>query len=87
MRQHHEKMDGSGYPLGLVREDILPEARVLCVADVVEAMASHRPYRPALGVEAALDEVTRHRGELFDEDAVDACLRLFASGSFSLEET
>ena len=87
VRQHHEKMDGSGYPLGLVREDILPEARVLCVADVVEAMASHRPYRPALGVEAALDEVTRHRGELFDEDAVDACLRLFASGSFTLEET
>ena len=86
VRQHHEKMDGSGYPLGLRRDDILPEARVLCVADVVEAMASNRPYRAALGVEAALDEVTRHRGEQFDEDAVDACLRVFADGTFSLEE-
>ena len=87
VRQHHEKMDGSGYPLGLHKDDILLEARVLCVADVVEAMASNRPYRAALGVEAALDEVTQHRGELFYEDAVDACLRIFASGSFSLEET
>ena len=87
VRQHHEKLNGSGYPLGLLRDDILPEARVLCVADVVEAMASHRPYRPALGVAAALEEVTLHRGDLFDEDAVDACLRIFADGSFSLEET
>ena len=59
---------------------------MLCVADVVEAMASNRPYRPALGVEVALGEVTRHRGTLFDEDAVDACLRIFADGSFSLDE-
>jgi HD-GYP domain-containing protein (c-di-GMP phosphodiesterase class II) len=86
VRQHHEKMDGSGYPLGLHGDDVLLEARVLCVADVVEAMASNRPYRPALGVEAALDEVARHRGALFDEDAVDACLRIFADGSFSLED-
>jgi hypothetical protein len=86
VRQHHEKLDGSGYPLGLRGDDILLEARVLCVADVVEAMASNRPYRPALGVAAALDEVARHRGELFDGDAVDACLRVFAAGSFSLEE-
>jgi PAS domain-containing protein len=86
VRQHHEKMDGSGYPLGLHGDDVLLEARVLCVADVVEAMASNRPYRPALGVEAALDEVARHRGALFDADAVDACLRIFADGSFRLED-
>ena len=86
VRQHHEKLDGSGYPLGLHKDDIRLEARVLCVADVVEAMASNRPYRPALGVDVALEEVTRHRGKLFDEDAVDACLRIFADGSFSLEE-
>ena len=86
MRQHHERLDGSGYPLGLHKDDIRLEARVLCVADVVEAMASNRPYRPALGVDVALEEVTRHRGKLFDEDAVDACLRIFADGSFSLEE-
>ena len=86
VRQHHEKMNGSGYPFGLHGDDVLLEARVLCVADVVEAMASNRPYRPALGVEAALDEVARHRGGLFDEDAVDACLRIFADGSFSLED-
>ena len=85
VRQHHEKLDGSGYSLGLHKDDILLEARVLCVADVVEAMASNRPYRPALGVDVALDEVALHRGELFDEDAVDACLRIFANGSFSLD--
>ena len=85
VHQHHEKLDGSGYPLGLHKDDILLEARVLCVADVVEAMASNRPYRPALGVDVALDEVALHRGELFDEDAVDACLRIFANGSFSLD--
>jgi HD-GYP domain-containing protein (c-di-GMP phosphodiesterase class II) len=85
VRQHHEKLNGSGYPLGLRKDDILLEARVLCVADVVEAMASSRPYRPALGVEAALEEVTRHRGELFDEDAVDAYLRIFADERLSLE--
>jgi HD-GYP domain-containing protein (c-di-GMP phosphodiesterase class II) len=86
VRQHHEKLDGSGYPQGLRKDDIFQEARVLCVADVVEAMASDRPYRAALGVDAALEEVTRHRGELFDEDVVDACMRIFADGRFSLEE-
>ena len=80
MRQHHEKLDGSGYPLGLSGNDILPEARILCIADVVEAMASDRPYRPALGVDAALDEVKLHRGRLFDPAAVDACVRVFAQG-------
>ena len=86
VRQHHEKLDGSGYPLGVCGDDILLEARILCIADVVEAMASDRPYRPALGVGAALEEVTLHRGRLFDSDAVDACLRVFARGDFQLSE-
>jgi putative nucleotidyltransferase with HDIG domain len=86
VRQHHEKLDGSGYPLGLKGDDILVEARILCIADVVEAMASDRPYRPALGVAAALEEVTLHRGRLFDSEAVDACLRVFARGDFQLSE-
>ncbi|MCL5959492.1 MAG: HD domain-containing protein, partial [Chloroflexi bacterium] len=75
--QHHERMDGSGYPLGLRGEDILLEARILAVADVVEAMASHRPYRPALGIHMALDEITQNRGTLYDPQVVDACLCLF----------
>jgi putative nucleotidyltransferase with HDIG domain len=74
--QHHEKIDGSGYPQGLKGEDILLEARILCVADTVEAMASHRPYRPSLGVEAAKNEITTHKGILFDSDVVDACLKV-----------
>jgi PAS domain S-box-containing protein len=75
--QHHERMDGSGYPSGISGEDIVPEARVLAVADVVEAMASHRPYRPAYGLEKALDEISQNRGTLYDPQAVDACLKLF----------
>jgi PAS domain-containing protein len=86
VRQHHEKLDGSGYPLGLSGDDILLEARILCIADVVEAMASNRPYRPALGVGAALEEVMLHRGRLFDLDGVDACVRVFACGDFQLSE-
>jgi putative nucleotidyltransferase with HDIG domain len=82
VRQHHEKLDGSGYPLGLSADDILLEARILCVADVVEAMASDRPYRPALGVEAALEEVRNNRRRLFAAQAVDACVRVFAHGDF-----
>ncbi|OPZ35651.1 MAG: Cyclic di-GMP phosphodiesterase response regulator RpfG [Synergistetes bacterium ADurb.BinA166] len=76
-RQHHERLDGSGYPRGLKGEDILPEARVLAVADVVEAMVSHRPYRPSLGVSAALDEIKDKRGVLYDPEVVDACIALF----------
>jgi len=76
-RQHHERLDGSGYPLGLRGEEILPEARILAVADVVEAMTSHRPYRPSLGLSAALDEIGSKRGALYDANAVDACLALF----------
>ena len=75
--QHHERMDGSGYPGGLRGDEILHEARILAVADVVEAMASYRPYRPALGVEAALEEIEQRRGVLYDPDVADACLRLF----------
>lgn len=84
--QHHEKMDGSGYPQGLVGEDILLEARILCVADVVEAMASHRPYRPAVGLEKALEEISENAGSLYDPEAVKACLTLFREQGFSFGE-
>jgi len=76
--QHHERMDGSGYPLGLSGDDILPEARILTVADVVEAMYSHRPYRPGLGMDKALAEIKKNRGRFYDPDAVDACLKTMA---------
>ncbi len=76
--QHHERMDGSGYPEGRKGDEILFAARILMVADVVEAMASHRPYRAALGLELALKEIQRGRGELYDEAVVDACLKVFA---------
>ena len=75
--QHHERLDGSGYPEGLSGDDIVLEARILGVADVVEAMSSHRPYRPALGLDSALAEIKQGRGTLYDPDIVDACLRLF----------
>ncbi|MDD5095868.1 MAG: HD domain-containing protein, partial [Dehalococcoidia bacterium] len=78
--QHHEMMDGSGYPGGLSGENIILEARVLAVSDVVEAMASHRPYRPALGMERALKQISEKRGVLYDSRVVDACLRVFAAG-------
>jgi putative methionine-R-sulfoxide reductase with GAF domain len=76
VRQHHEHMDGSGYPLGLKGEEILPEARVLAVADMIEAMSSHRPYRPARGMEAALAEVKATAGKFFDTEVVDAAFRV-----------
>ncbi|MGI5879070.1 MAG: HD domain-containing phosphohydrolase [Syntrophomonadaceae bacterium] len=78
--QHHEKMDGSGYPFGLTREDILLESRIITVADVVEAISSHRPYRPALGIEAALEEISDHAGTLYDRKVVEICLSLFVNG-------
>lgn len=83
--QHHERMDGSGYPLGLKNGMILPESRIVSVADVVEAMASHRPYRPALGVDAALKEIEKNKGILYDAEIVDACLRLFKEKGYKLE--
>jgi putative two-component system response regulator len=75
--QHHERIDGSGYPQGLKGENILPGARILVVADVVEAMSSHRPYRPGLGIDAALTEITRGCGAQYDPQVVDACVTLF----------
>ncbi|HHV11574.1 MAG TPA: HD domain-containing protein [Clostridiales bacterium] len=86
VRQHHERLDGSGYPLGLKGEEILPEARVLAVADVFEAMLSHRPYRPALGVEVALDELISHRGTLYEPGAVDAIWRLVREKDYQIPE-
>ena len=83
--QHHERIDGSGYPQGLRGDEILIEARVLAVADTVEAMASHRPYRAALGIYAALKEIEAHRGSRYDPEIVDACLRLFREGRFAFD--
>jgi PAS domain S-box-containing protein/putative nucleotidyltransferase with HDIG domain len=85
VHQHHEAVNGSGYPLGLKGKDILIEARILNVADVVEAMSSHRPYRPALGIQSALDEIAQKRGILYDRDVVDACLRLFREKNFKFD--
>lgn len=82
--QHHERLNGSGYPQGLHGPDILPEAKVLGVADVVEAMMSHRPYRPSLGPETALQEIEAHRGVLYEPVVVDACVRLFREQGYRL---
>ena len=84
--QHHERLDGSGYPGGLSGEDIIIEARILSVADVVEAMSSHRPYRPALSLGSALEEISRHRGILYDPKAVGACLRLCQKKELKFEQ-
>ncbi|MBF0607754.1 MAG: GAF domain-containing protein [Magnetococcales bacterium] len=78
--QHHEKLNGTGYPRGLKGDEILIEARIVCVADVVEAMANHRPYRPALGVEKAMEEISANSTILYDPDVVRACLRVFNEG-------
>lgn len=79
--QHHERLDGSGYPTGNSGDDIIMEARILAVADVVEAMSSHRPYRPALGIDAAMEEIIRYSGILYDAGVVKACLRLYNRGN------
>lgn len=84
--QHHERLDGSGYPHGLKDGEIMLEARVLAVADVVEAMVTHRPYRPALGVESALGEIISYRGACFDATVVDACVKLFRERGYTLPE-
>jgi len=83
--QHHERLDGSGYPRGLRGEEIMLEARILMVADIVEAISSHRPYRPALGVDKALEEIAQGRGTIYDADVVDVCLRLFREKAFKFE--
>jgi putative nucleotidyltransferase with HDIG domain len=83
--QHHELMDGTGYPQGLSGEEIVLEARILVVADVIEAMASHRPYRAAQGIGRALEEILHNKGVLYDSDVVDACLRVFYEKEFAFE--
>ncbi len=86
VHQHHERLNGSGYPQGLSSEQILIEAKIICVADVVEAMASHRPYRPARGVEMALEHIQEESGTLYDPIAVDTCMRLFSEKGFQLDQ-
>jgi len=82
---HHERLNGSGYPQGLKGDEIMLEARILAVADVVEAMASHRPYRPALGIKRALEEITQNRGTLYDPEVIDACVKLFTKKRFKFD--
>jgi len=84
VRQHHERLDGSGYPQGLKDGEILLEARIIGVADVVEAMSSHRPYRPALGTDKALEEISQNKGILYDPEVVDICLKLFREKGFKI---
>jgi response regulator RpfG family c-di-GMP phosphodiesterase len=83
--QHHERMDGSGYPLGLTGEQMLIEARIMGVADVIESMSSHRPYRPAFSIENALLEIIMKKGVLYDTKAVEACFRLFNDKNFTFD--
>ncbi|MBP7510091.1 MAG: PAS domain S-box protein [Prolixibacteraceae bacterium] len=85
--QHHERLDGSGYPQGLKSNQILLEAKILAVADVVEAIATHRPYRPAKGIEAGLEEIDKNKGILYDENVVKVCLKLFREKGFVFEST
>ncbi len=84
--QHHERMNGSGYPSGIREDKLLVEARILGVADVVEAMSSHRPYRASLGIDKALEEISRNSGILYDPNVVSACLRVFTEKGFKFED-
>jgi PAS domain S-box-containing protein len=86
IHQHHERLDGSGYPSGLKGEEIIHQARILAVADVVDAMSSRRPYREALGLDAALAEITRHKNHYYDSDSVDACVQLFTQQNLTLDD-
>ena len=83
--QHHERLNGSGYPHGLVGQEILLEAKIIGVADVMEAMSAQRPYRPALGLSMALEEIYQKKGVLYDEGIVEACIRLFVEKDFKFE--
>ncbi len=83
-RQHHERLDGSGYPRGLRGDEILLEARILAVADVIESMSSHRPYRPALGLQAALAEIEKNAGRLYDKHIAEICVSIFRWDGFAL---
>ncbi|MBN2144421.1 MAG: HD domain-containing protein, partial [Candidatus Aureabacteria bacterium] len=74
--EHHERIDGSGYPRGIKGRDMLLESKILSVADVVEAMASHRPYRPSLGMKSALEEICKNKGRFYDRDVVEACVKV-----------
>lgn len=84
VRQHHERLDGSGYPLGLKGAQIILEARILAVADVVETISSHRPYRPSLGLNQAINELNKNKGTLYDPDAADACIAIVSKRNFRL---
>lgn len=86
VHQHHERIDGSGYPLGLMRDDILIESKIMAVADVVEAMASHRPYRASLGTEIALEEIIKNRGKIYESEVVDACVKIFREKSYTMDQ-
>ena len=85
MLQHHERLDGSGYPQGLAGEEILPGARIIAVADVVAAMTTDRPHRSAPGLEKALEEITVNRAKLYDPDVVDACIDVIQEGRVKLD--
>ena len=85
--QHHERLDGSGYPAGLRDTQILPEARIISIADVVDAVARHRPYRSGLGIGLAMEEIQSKRGVLYDADAVAACVRLFEHDGYEFLPT
>ncbi|MFQ5534766.1 MAG: HD-GYP domain-containing protein [Sphingomonadales bacterium] len=84
--QHHERLDGSGYPMGLKGDQICQAARIIAVADVVEAITSHRPYRASLGIDVALDEIRKNRGKLYDAGVVDACIQLFHDDQFKFKD-
>jgi HD-GYP domain-containing protein (c-di-GMP phosphodiesterase class II) len=84
--QHHERMNGSGYPSGIKEDKLLIEARILGVADVVEAMNSYRPYRAPLGMDKALEQISRNSGILYDPRVVDACVRLVTEKGFNFED-
>ncbi|MDF9407887.1 hypothetical protein L7E55_05855 [Pelotomaculum isophthalicicum JI] len=82
--QHHERLDGSGYPKGLMGDEVILEAKIISVADVVEAISSHRPYRPARGVDKAISEIIEKKAVLYDSQVVDACVKLFCEKNFQL---